>query len=212
MRLQYAMDRGTVDEALVMLRRLAGVIDIFEVGTPMLLRFGLGAVKAVKRAYPALTVLADAKIMDGGEFEADHCYQSGADIVTVMGLANRSTVEGALKSARHAGGRLLADMMNVRELEAESAELVKLGVDYLCVHNASDVLDMERAVSEAERVALAVAPGRLVIAGGVNPETIGGFKRFSPEVLVVGSAISHAADPRAMAVALREIYEGGIVT
>lgn len=212
MRLQYAMDRGTVDEALVMLRRLEGVIDIFEVGTPMLLRFGLGAVKAVKRAYPALTVLADAKIMDGGEFEADHCYQSGADIVTVMGLANRSTVEGALKSARHAGGRLLADMMNVRELEAESAELVKLGVDYLCVHNASDVLDMERAVSEAERVALAVAPGRLVIAGGVNPETIGGFKRFSPEVLVVGSAISHAADPRAMAVALREIYEGGIVT
>lgn len=212
MRLQYAMDRGTVEEALAMLRRLEGVIDIFEVGTPMLLRFGLGAVKAVKRAYPALTVLADAKIMDGGEFEADHCYQSGADIVTVMGLANRSTIEGALKSARHAGGRLLADMMNVRELEAESAELVRLGVDYLCVHNASDVLDMERAVSEAERVALAVAPGRLVIAGGVNPETIGGLARFSPEVLVVGNAISHAADPRAMAVALREIYEGSIVT
>lgn len=81
------------------------------------------------------------------------CYQAGANITTVMGLANPGTLEGALRSARRCGGRLLADMLNVTDLTAQAAHLHDMGVDLICVHNATDVLDMQRTVAEAQRVA-----------------------------------------------------------
>ena len=122
-------------------------------------------VRTLRARYPQACLLADAKIMDGGELEADMCYQAGANITTVMGLANPGTLEGALRSARRCGGRLLADMLNVTDLTAQAAHLHDMGVDLICVHNATDVLDMQRTVAEAQRVAQAVPPECLVIAG-----------------------------------------------
>ena len=207
MKLQYAMDTFSMEEALDKVNCLLGVVDVFEIGTPMLLRYGLEAVRTLRAHYPQACLLADAKIMDGGELEADMCYQAGANITTVMGLANPGTLEGALRSARRCGGRLLADMLNVTDLTAQAAHLHDMGVDLICVHNATDVLDMQRTVAEAQRVAQAVPPECLVIAGGINPDTVAQLKRFNPGTLIVGHAITVAHNPREMALTLRRLYE-----
>lgn len=206
MKIQFAMDLYDIPQALDMLRKIHDLIDIVEIGTPMLLRFGLQAVNEIKKAYPQKLILADAKIIDGGEFEADHCFEAGADIVTVMALANENTFYGTLRSAKRAGGRILADMMNVPDLEERAEKLLNIGLDYICVHNATDVLDTERMVSEAERVVKAVPAGHLAIAGGINPKTIRRLKRFTPEILVVGNAIVHADNPRTMIQELHAAY------
>lgn len=207
MKLQFAMDLYDIPEAKKMLEHIQDLIDIIEIGTPMLLRFGLQAVREIKSAFLEKTVLADAKIMDGGKYEADHCFHAGADIVTVMALANEGTFQGTVQSAKEAGGRLLADMMNASELEERAAYLLEAGFDYICVHNATDVLNMDRAVRETEQIVKAVPAGHLAIAGGINPETIGRLKKFTPEILVVGNAIVHADDPRKMIIKLRRNYD-----
>lgn len=207
MKLQYAMDTFTVEEALDMVARLKDVVDIFEVGTPVLLRYGLEAVKTIHRRHPDVCLLADGKIIDGGEMEADFCYESGAEIATVMGLANPGTIDGTLRSARKHNKKLFVDMMNVPNLEEKAAEFVAKGADYICVHNATDVLDMNRALAEAKRVAQAVPAEKLVIAGGINPNTIAALKPFRPGLLIVGYAITKAKDPHEMAVTLRQIYQ-----
>lgn len=53
---------------------------------------GLAAVRHLKARYPQQRVLADLKIMDAGEHEAQLAFSAGADIVTVLGLAADSTV------------------------------------------------------------------------------------------------------------------------
>lgn len=86
MKLQAALDTLTLDECLDLLRETHGAVDVAEVGTPFVIEEGMAPVKAIKAAFPQIEVLADAKIMDAGEFEADKCFEAGADIVTVLGF------------------------------------------------------------------------------------------------------------------------------
>ena len=99
MRLQLALDLCTIDEALAMLREVHDLVDITEVGTPMILRDGMAAVRAVKGQHPTMTVLADLKIIDAGEHEAALGVEGGADIITVLGAADDATIRGAVKAA-----------------------------------------------------------------------------------------------------------------
>lgn len=52
MKLQYAMDTFSMEEALDKVNCLLGVVDVFEIGTPMLLRYGLEAVRTLRARYP----------------------------------------------------------------------------------------------------------------------------------------------------------------
>lgn len=49
-------------------------IDIIEIGTPMIIEYSMSAVRAFRKAFPEKEILADAKIMDAGEYEADQCF------------------------------------------------------------------------------------------------------------------------------------------
>ena len=100
--LQLALD-GELENAQEILRRAHPFIEIVEIGTPLVFREGMRAVRAVRAAYPELRLLADLKIMDAGEVEAEIAFDAGADRVTVMAVASDATIRGALASARQAG-------------------------------------------------------------------------------------------------------------
>ncbi len=44
-------------------------------------------------------VFADLKTMDAGEPEAEIAFEAGADLVSVLGSADDSTIAGAVKAA-----------------------------------------------------------------------------------------------------------------
>ena len=97
--LQIALD-GEFPAALALLSQVAPFVDIAEVGTPLIFREGVDAVRQFRAAHPQLTLVADLKIMDAGAAEADIAFCAGADCVTVMALASDATISGALRSAR----------------------------------------------------------------------------------------------------------------
>ena len=61
-KLQMAVDPLSMAEALKLAERVQDVVDILEVGTPMIVRDGLHPVTAIRKSCPSLTVLADTKI------------------------------------------------------------------------------------------------------------------------------------------------------
>jgi 3-hexulose-6-phosphate synthase len=207
-KLQAALDYLSIDDALRALAEVARFIDIAEIGTSLLLSCGAEAVRRVREAFPALEVFADAKIMDGGETEADMLYRAGADFVSVMGVTNDATVMGVAKAARASGKRFMADMMLVRDVAERARELVEMGAGILCVHTAYDVRGAQ-ASPLSELRALAPFSGRaaLAIAGGVNAKNIADVSRAGADIAVVGGAITAAADRAAAAETLRKIME-----
>ena len=198
-RLQIALD-GDLASALEILATVQPYIDIAEVGTPLVFREGMYALRRIRAAHSKLTLVADLKIMDAGEAEADIAFEAGADIVTVMAVAADATIAGALRCARAHGKRVMVDMMQVADIRARARDLAAMGCDLLCLHTAHDqqaALGSPFAQLAALREALPET--KLAIAGGVQLPALEQILPLKPQIIIVGSAISGAAEPRASA-------------
>jgi 3-hexulose-6-phosphate synthase len=83
--LQLALD-GDLASSLAILAQVHPYVDIVEVGTPLIYREGVHALRHIRAHAPAAMLLADLKIMDAGDEEAGIGFVAGAQIVTVMGV------------------------------------------------------------------------------------------------------------------------------
>lgn len=204
MRLQLALD-SDLASSMAVLAQVHPYVDIVEVGTPLIFREGMKAVRELRAAHPQLTLLADLKIMDAGEEEAAIAFDAGADMVTVLGAAHDVTVQGAVRAARHSGKQTLADMLQVGSPQTRADELLALGCDYLCVHTAYDLHGSGAApFAQLQRLRDRLPAAPLAVAGGINLETLEGVLAFEPAIVIVGGAITRAAQPAAIARMMHE--------
>ena len=200
--LQLAVDVLTIEDALAAVEVVQDSIDIIEVVTPLVIECGLRPVELLKTKYPEKLVLADLKIMDAGHIEASSGFRRGADIVTVLGLADAATVRGAVEAA-DGRGRVMADLIQVPDPALRAKELVQMGVQILCLHTAYDRRDEEvDPLVELTEVRPEVDV-LLGIAGGLKLENASDVVRGGADIVVVGGAIQNAADPARMAADIR---------
>ena len=204
MKLQLALDTVNIQDALGIIEETIEFIDIVEIGTPMIIRYGIEPVLAVKRQFPLLQVLADLKIMDAGEYEANIAFEAGADIVTVMGVSHDETIIGTIKSARSAGKKILVDMMCVKDMDDRSKKLVGYGANYICVHTATDVQASESPYQDLVVVHDAVGFEHCAIAGGITLDTVGQLHEYKPGIVIVGGGITGQLKKGDAAAAIRK--------
>ncbi|MCO4239374.1 3-hexulose-6-phosphate synthase [Pseudarthrobacter raffinosi] len=203
MKLQVAMDVLTVEAALDLAGKVAEYVDIIELGTPLVKNAGLSAVTAVKTAHPDKIVFADLKTMDAGELEADIAFSAGADLVSVLGGADDSTIAGAVKAAKAHNKGIVVDLIGVADKVTRAREARALGAKFIEFHAGLDEqakpgynLDVLLRAGEEARVPFSVA-------GGVNISTIEAVQRAGADVAVVGGSIYSADDPALAAKELR---------
>lgn len=139
MKLQLALDLVGISGAIEVVKQVEQYVDIVEIGTPIIINEGLHAVKALKEAFPNVTVLADLKIMDAAGYEVMKAAEAGADIVTILGVAEDASIQGAVAEAKKQGKQILVDMIAVKNLAERTAQIDAFGVDYICVHTGYDL-------------------------------------------------------------------------
>ena len=113
MKLQLALDSSNGQEARRILENVSDLVDIVEIGTPLIMKEGVKVVAEIKHVYPELEVLADLKIMDAGDIEAKIGFEAGADIVTVLGVAHDVTIRRAVNQARILSKKVMVDLIAV---------------------------------------------------------------------------------------------------
>ena len=106
-----------------------GGADWIEAGTPLIKSEGAEAVRALRREFPSLKIIADTKTMDTGSFEVEIMAKAGADIVTVLGLADDATIEEAVMAGRKYGAEVMVDLINVPDRVARAKRVQELGVE-----------------------------------------------------------------------------------
>jgi 3-hexulose-6-phosphate synthase len=195
MKLQVAMDLLTVEDALELAGKVAEHVDIIELGTPLIKAAGLSAVTAVKAAHPDKIVFADMKTMDAGELEAGIAFKAGADLVSVLGSADDSTIAGAVKAARAHDKGIVVDLIGVADKVSRAREARALGAKFVEFHAGLDEqaqpgYDLNGLLSAGEEARVPFS-----VAGGVNIGTIAAVQQAGAEVAVAGGAIYAAADP-----------------
>lgn len=194
--LQLSLDWTNMEEAVNTVRMLYDWIDIIELGTPMIFDYGLECVGEMKRLFPEKIILADMKIMDAGRQETEMAVKMGADIITVMGAANDLTIKMAAEAAHRGGKKLMADLLGVDPVEKRAVALEDMGVDYICVHTASDMrLEADLPVEELERVKEVLRRCKTAIAGGITLKELEAVMAGGPDVVIVGGGILSSPDP-----------------
>lgn len=206
-RLQLALDLfQNINQAKQCLETVADLVDIVEIGTPLIIREGIKSVTQIKTMYPGLQVLADLKIVDAGSLEAQIAFDAGADIVTVLGVAHNITIESALAQAQKFGRQVMVDLITIDNVQSRVQELEKLGVGLVCVHTASDVQgqgkDTLNDIKQLQQVKKGV---KVAVAGGINPASLPGILAYSPDIIIVGSFITNNKNCRHAALKIKQL-------
>ncbi|KAF5412971.1 MAG: Bifunctional enzyme Fae/Hps [Candidatus Methanogasteraceae archaeon] len=206
-RLQLALDLLEIDRAIQIAKETSEHIDIIEAGTPLIKSEGMAAVRAIKKAFPNHAIVADMKTMDTGAIEVEMAAKSGAEIVAIMGGADDSTIEDAVRSARKYGVSMMADLLSVDDPVSRAKELEKLGIDCVCIHvgidqqmKGVDALDILRNVVDAVSIEVAVA-------GGLDSETAAQAAFIGADIIIVGGAITRSDDSASAAAKVRDAID-----
>ena len=209
-KLQVALDFVELPRALAVAdAAVAGGADILEAGTPLIKSEGLDAVRKLRERFSGKTILADMKAMDAGRIEAEAAAKAGADVMTVCAAASESTIRECVEAGRHYGIKVAVDLLGLDDPVAFARQAEQLGVDWLDVHcpidaqmTGTDPLALLKEVRSATGLTLAVA-------GGLNSETAALAATAGADVIVVGGAITKAADPRQATADIRQAIDTG---
>ncbi|ECR6466445.1 3-hexulose-6-phosphate synthase, partial [Salmonella enterica subsp. enterica serovar Enteritidis] len=94
------------------------------------------------------------------------------------------------------GKQVVVDMICVDDLPARVRLLEEAGADMLAVHTGTDQQAAGRKPIDDLITMLKVRrKARIAVAGGISSQTVKDYALLGPDVVIVGSAITHAADP-----------------
>jgi len=199
---QISLDLTNIDEALetAALAMRAGV-DWLEAGTPLILAEGLHGIRALRKAFPGVPIVADLKTMDGGYLEAQMMAQAGATHVVVMARAHEETIRCVVKAGKDFGVQVMGDNMICPDMVAGAKWLEDLGCDYVIHHIGYDErrgiaargmrmpspLDQLRQVVDAVKI-----PVQAV--GGLSLEQAIQCPEYGAPLVVLGAPLTIDAD------------------
>jgi len=187
-------------------------VRMLEAGTPLVKNEGLRAVSRLKRKFGKAVIVADLKTLDAGWLEVELAAVAGADVVTISGLADSATVEGALGAAKKYGVATMIDMLGVKRLLPLAKRFERRGADAICIHLGLDAQratrdTVARKLGEIARIAKSVSIP-VAVAGGIVPGSAKALVEAGARVLIVGSAVYSSRTPgRVASSLLREVSE-----
>jgi len=193
--LQLALDILNLDRAVSMAKEaVPGGINWIEAGTPLIKSEGMEAIRELKRIFPDKKIIADMKTMDTGDFETEMASKAGADIISILGASDDSTIKEAIKAAKKYNSEIMIDLINVKNKVDRAAEVQKMGAKYVCIHVGIDQqmkgenpLQDIKDVKEAVNITIATA-------GGLNSENIPDVVSAGADIVIVGGAITKASN------------------
>jgi len=206
-KLQLAIDVTSTADALNLIEAVYPFFDITEIGTPLIIEEGLDPLEILKAKYPDKIYLADTKIVDAGYIEASSAFKRGADIMTVLGVADDKTIHGVLEAAYNYNGKVMADLMYVTNCVERAKALESLGVHMICLHTAYDVQQtgIDPMADLMEIRSSVKCP--LAIAGGITADDVERAVTLGADILVVGGGIVKQPNPRQAAQQIIEKIE-----
>jgi 3-hexulose-6-phosphate synthase len=195
-----------INEAIKIVGQVGAYVDIIEIGTPLLLRCGVEAIRAMRSSYQDICILADAKIIDGAEFETNLTLDAGADIVTVLAVSEDTTLKKVIDTCHNRSKKAFVDMICVENVAKRALEIERMGADYIGAHLAVDVQNSDRnPLDDFAALKSSVKKSSLAVAGGVKLKTFPETIASGPDVIIVGNAIVSAPDKVAIAKQMQDL-------
>jgi len=193
--LQVALDLLELRRSVQIAREaIAGGADWIEAGTPLIKSEGMSAIRTLRREFPDAILVADMKVADTGTLEVEMAAKAGANIVCILADADDAVIAEAVRAGRLYGVRLMADLINVRDLVERALQLETLGVDIIAVHVGIDQQMIGKDSLELLRTLRKEIHIPVAVAGGLDSVTAGEAAKVGADIVIVGGWITRSAD------------------
>lgn len=209
MKLQVALDHPDLTREMEIATQTSRYVDLIEVGTPLLIREGIRAVREMRRRFRGKIIVADIKVIDAGEPIAELAFAAGANIVTVLGCASDEVIKRVVKSAKKYDGEVMADSLGVHDLITRAKELGELGVDTLCLNRrgikmrrATQTENLKQLKALVEEIELPI-----YLAGGIDLPELIALRKIPLAGVIIGAAIAEADSPAEAAKEMRRVID-----
>ena len=195
--LQVALDLLDIDQALEIARQsVEGGADWIEAGTPLIKKNGIVVATILKREFPDKTIVADMKTMDTGALEVSIAIEAGADVVSILGVADDKTIEEGAKAAHEKNKKIMVDLIGCKNVEERAAEVEKLGADIILIHTGIDQQHKGETPFENLKKIAGKVNIPIAVAGGLNAKTAPMAVKEGAKIIIVGGAITKATNPQ----------------
>ena len=197
--IQVALDFVNRYDAFKVAEEVARENVWIEAGTPLIKSQGVAILRELKDRYPDQVIVADMKTFDAGSVEAGLAFSNGADVTTVMGLADDATIEDVVKKAKEYKKRVMVDMMGVQDPLKRGEKVFDIGADILCLHVGVDVQRKlgvnPNILASYVREIKGTLGAQVAVAGGITDETAKIYYRANADIIIVGKYIIHSENP-----------------
>ncbi|GAB6093071.1 orotidine 5'-phosphate decarboxylase / HUMPS family protein [Furfurilactobacillus curtus] len=207
MKLQAAIDRVSLDQAVYLAHALDGVVDIVELGTSIPKDFGLKTLNERGVALTQSELLIDLKTIDEGVYEFTKGFELPADILTVMASASIDTIEQVYALSEKLGRQTFIDLLEVSD--DQIARLTHLNHAIFGLHHSKDTGgNFDAVASVAQFHAAFPNVEHIAVAGGINVSQAAKLaEQGIVEIAIVGGKIAGADDPVAAAKEFMEVIK-----
>ena len=207
-KLQVALDFVELDRAIEVAKEaVAGGADYLEAGTPLIKSEGLDCIRKLRALFPDKTIIADMKTMDAGRIETEAAAKAGANIITVLGSAAKSTILECVEAGHHYGIKVAVDLLGVEDANNFAKIAHELGIAWLNVHCAIDAQMLGKNPFEQLREIRRLTDLTLSVAGGINSETAANAAADGADVVIIGGAITKAINVKAATSNIKKAIE-----
>lgn len=200
MLLQIAFDQYLLKKVIKIASTIEPYVDFIEVGTPLILYEGMNAVKKFRVLFPNKKLVADIKIADAGALEATIAFDSGADLVTVLGSASFLTIQETKNVAKKFQRQIMLDLLGMKELGEFKEKLKILSGHIVIIHTGYDeavssIEIWEKKIQNVVKELKEVSNLNIAIGGGITNKNLSFFLKLNPDLIIIGREVAESQNP-----------------
>lgn len=198
MNLQISYDFTNLTEAIEVAKKTAYYADIIEIGTPLLFSEGVNAVKTFRKEFPNKKLLADMKLVDRVEEVISLYGTSGVDYITVLGVTTNNIIRKATTIAHKHNVKIILDLFDIYTLGQTAKDASTLEVDGILFHSPYDT-ESSHEIEDKWEIVRGNTTLPIFVAEKINKESIKNIIKLKPDGILIGKAITRAANPEEVA-------------
>jgi len=198
MKLRISFNLSDLDTTLKIASEVKEHCDEFEIGSPLIARYGTKSVEKFRKKFPEKILVSKTNII-GHEKEIVRFFsEAGSDWITVLAGAAPNIIHSACNAAHSVGKKVLLDMVDSSSMGQTALEAKTLGADALLFRKTIDETD-EHIFLDLWDMVQGNATLPIYITTRVTRENIENVIKTNPAGIIVGRAITQAEDPKAEA-------------
>lgn len=196
MKLQISYNLPDLNKALEVAHQTAEFADIIGIGSLLLFKEGVKAIKIFKGAFPNKEIFVEAKLIEKAPDTITMFAQAGATYISILAGATHNTLKKAVETAKIFDVSIALDLQDALSVGQASLDAKTIGVDMLIInripHKPEEALEIESEWHSArENTELPI-----FITGKIDRSNIHQIIALKPQGIMIGSAITRASSPK----------------